>query len=97
MEEKQERRFKNLELADEAMIHLFRDGQLITNGLPEGSRIVNFTHDQTRNTYIFTVQNDAFEPVETGDEIPTIQIEALNTALENTTKLGLETSNSKMY
>lgn len=99
MERKDEdaRRIKNLELAEHGMISLFRDGQLVTNGLPKGSEIKNFQRDASRAVYVFTIWNEAFEPVEPGEEVPTLRIEMLDTALRNTEKYGLNESGRMMY
>jgi len=80
---------KQLVLHREAIPQLFREGQLITKGLPEGSQVVNFTYDEATATYRITVQNDAFEKVAKRDEIPELELEILDTALRNVETKGL--------
>jgi len=82
-------RLKQLVLHKEAIPQMFREGQLVTKGLPEGSQVVNFAYDEATATYRITIQNDAFEKVEKGDEIPELELEVLDTALRNTEKKGL--------
>lgn len=83
-------RLKQLILHKQAIPQLFRSGQLVTKGLPKNSRIVDFTYDSERALYKFTVANEAFEPVEKGDEIPELHVEMLDTQLENVESKGLE-------
>lgn len=68
---------------------MFREGQLITKGLPKESKIIDFTYDSETACYKFTVENDAFEEVEKGDKIPELEIEVLDTGLRRTERKGL--------
>ena len=90
------RRVKQLIITRETLPQLFRDGQLIIEGLPENSRIVSMDRRPEYDDYAFTVQNPAFEKVETGENIPEITIEALDTGLKNTETIG-EQNTQKMY
>lgn len=87
-------RLKQLVLHREGITQLFREGQLVTKGLPKGSQVINFTYDEATATYRLTIQNDAFEPVEKGDQIPELELEILDTALRNTEKKGLNNTDT---
>jgi len=56
------------------MLDIFTTGQKvraeIVNGFPQDSIIVRHYYDLLTHTYFLTVQNESFEPVKDGEEIP---------------------------
>lgn len=92
--EKDQRRIKQLIISQEKILNLFRDGQLIVDSLPPNSKVVNLSHRPNYGDYAFTIQNEAFEPVPEGDEIPQTTIEELDTRLKNTTEIGLDNTDT---
>jgi hypothetical protein len=71
-------RVKRIPVTMDLLLNVFTTGQKIraeiVQGIPLDSVIVRHAYDHATGFYWITIQNESFEPVKMGDEIPVLPI-----------------------
>ena len=71
-------RVKRVPVTMDLLLEVFTTGQVlhaeVVQGIPPGSIIVRHSYDFATGFYWLMIQNNAFEPVERGHEIPILPI-----------------------